>query len=102
MVVGWDYVPLCQTGFTAGTDTGCVGATDQCFQQTAGLSGGGKKKKYKKRRTQRKKRSKGKKTKGKKTKGKKTRDYKCKSCKRKTCKCNNKHTKRNRKTRRNL
>jgi len=61
------------------------------------LLGGGKKKKYKKRRTQRKKRSK-----GKKTKGKKTRDYKCKSCKRKTCKCNNKHTKRNRKTRRNL
>ena len=42
----------------SGTDTGCVGATDQCFQQTAGLSGGGKKKKYKKRRTQRKREAK--------------------------------------------
>ena len=94
MVVQENYVPLCQTGFTAGTDTGLVGATDQCFQQTAGLSGGGKKKKYKKRRTQRKKRS----------KGKKTRNYKCKVCKCKTCKCNKKHnkrTKRNTKTRRN-
>ena len=88
MVVQGDPLQLCQTGFTAGTDTGLVGATDQCFQQTAGLSGGGKKKKYKKRRTQRKKRS----------KGKRTRNYKCKSCKCKKCKCNNK---RNRKTRRN-
>ena len=26
---------LCQTGFTAGTNTGLVGNTNQCFQQTA-------------------------------------------------------------------